>query len=69
MAADEFYAAKVVWVVGAGSGIGRAVAIELARRGSLLILSDREISELEKVQDECRMMWNDPGEAINLVQV
>ena len=31
---------KVVVITGAGSGIGRALALNLARRGSLLALSD-----------------------------
>ena len=31
---------KVVVITGAGSGIGRALALDLARRGSLLALSD-----------------------------
>ena len=31
---------KVVVITGAGSGIGRALALDLARRGSLLALAD-----------------------------
>lgn len=37
---------KVVVVTGAGSGIGRALALDLARRGSLLALSDVDESGL-----------------------
>jgi short-subunit dehydrogenase len=37
---------KVVVITGAGSGIGRALALDLARRGSLLALSDVDESGL-----------------------
>jgi NAD(P)-dependent dehydrogenase (short-subunit alcohol dehydrogenase family) len=42
-----------VWVTGASSGIGRAVAIEFARRGCSVALSARNRSTLEDVAREC----------------
>lgn len=43
---------KKIWITGASSGIGRAVAIELARRGAIVLLSGRKIERLEAVQRE-----------------
>lgn len=44
---------KVVWITGASSGIGEAMALGLAKEGSKLILSARRESELKKVKDKC----------------
>ena len=44
---------RVVVVVGASSGIGRATAHRLARRGDRLVLASRSRSSLEQVADEC----------------
>ncbi len=33
---------KTIWVTGASSGIGRAVSVNLSRRGARVILSDRQ---------------------------
>jgi uncharacterized protein len=45
---------RVVVITGASSGIGRAAAVEFARRGSNLILSARREELLHQVSDECR---------------
>jgi short-subunit dehydrogenase len=45
---------KVVVVTGAGSGIGRALALDLARRGSLLALSDVDEAGLAETVAQVR---------------
>ena len=42
---------KVVWVVGASSGIGAAVARELVRRDATVAISARREERLEKVSE------------------
>ncbi|RZA12496.1 MAG: SDR family NAD(P)-dependent oxidoreductase, partial [Proteobacteria bacterium] len=45
---------KTVWLTGASSGIGEALAYELAGKGCRLILSARNEQELRRVQSGCR---------------
>lgn len=45
----SFYKDKVVWITGASSGIGEALALELARQNARLILSARREEELQRV--------------------
>jgi short-subunit dehydrogenase len=42
-----------VWITGASSGIGEALAYELSRRGARLILSSRREEVLQEVRQRC----------------
>ena len=48
------FANKVIWVTGATSGIGEALAIALSEKGAKLVLSARRTEELERVKSICK---------------
>ena len=47
---------KTVVITGASSGIGRAAALEFARRGSNLFVAARRLDKLEELAAECRAL-------------
>ena len=44
---------KIVWITGASSGIGEALACRLDGEGAVLVLSSNEPERLEDVRDRC----------------
>lgn len=48
-----FFKDKIVWITGASSGLGEALAIESAKEKAKLVLSARRESELQRVKKEC----------------
>jgi len=50
---------KIVWITGASSGIGRALALEAARQGAKLILSGRRRKVLEEAAAACAAAGSD----------
>ena len=45
------YHNKVVWITGASSGIGEAMAREFANQGAILVLAARNVEKLNQLRD------------------
>lgn len=50
---NSFFQNKVVWITGASSGLGEALAKEFASQKAKLVLSSRREEELLRVKKEC----------------
>lgn len=55
------FADKVVWITGASSGIGEALAYSFCRRGARVVISSNDVPELTRVKHNC------PGDAANVL--
>lgn len=50
----DAFADKVVWVTGASSGIGEGLCRGFAQCGANVVLSARNVDELNRVRDQCK---------------
>ena len=50
---NNLFENKVVWITGASSGIGEALAHEFAAMGSVVIASSNDLPGLERVKGDC----------------
>jgi dehydrogenase/reductase SDR family member 7B len=50
---------KIIWITGASSGIGEALALEFARYETRLILSGRRKEEIDRVAQQCLKMGSE----------
>jgi len=53
MSMNNHFNNKIIWITGASSGIGEALAYAMSACGAKLILSGRRLPELERVKQGC----------------
>ena len=55
-AINECFNGKTIWITGASSGIGRALALELSKLDTNIIISSRSTDKLNQVAEECSIL-------------
>ena len=60
------FADKVIWITGASSGIGEALAVAFAGEGARLILSSRNEEALGRVKSQCDEISHAPNRSLVL---
>ena len=60
---------KVVIVTGGGTGIGRTIALEMAKAGADVVVSSRNLANLEKVAEEIKSLGRHPLTVVTDVSV
>jgi len=53
MSSNQYFSGKVVWITGASSGIGEALAYAFSEQNASLVISSNEENELDRVKRNC----------------
>ncbi|MDO4903553.1 MAG: SDR family oxidoreductase [Limosilactobacillus sp.] len=62
----RFLRNEVVLITGGSSGIGKALALEAARRGAIVVVTARDKEKLDAVADKCLILSGRPAYAFEM---